>query len=129
VVATGEALVEDVAPELTGLIDIANTWLAEIVKAQTLGVAAASTQNTGVTKAAIVVNTLTPQVLAWAADNKYPVPDAATILKASNGLYDFLNAFETVTVSTPVVNPPAPVTGVPVQVVAQAAQTGSVVGK
>jgi hypothetical protein len=79
VIVAGEAIVEDVFPAATGLINIVNSWIAEAIKLQAMGDAAGATVGSDTTKATAVLSTLTPAVLAWATANKLPAPTAATL--------------------------------------------------
>lgn len=93
VIAAGEAVIEDAFPAATGAINLANTWVTEIFKADALAEGAAATGGTAdTTKAAAVISVLTPQVLAWAAANKLPVPKASNIQAANDALVTFLEA-------------------------------------
>lgn len=93
VITAGEGLVEDVFPQATGVINLANSWLTEIIKEEALAAGAASQTGSGAVKAASVIATVTPSVLAFATANKLPTPTAAQLQVASNGLVAFLNAF------------------------------------
>ena len=91
VIASGEGIVEAIDPALTGVIALANTWLVEIIKSEALATAAAAQNGSGTQKAASVINSLTPEVLAFAVQNKLPTPTATQIQNASNYLVAFLN--------------------------------------
>jgi hypothetical protein len=91
VIKTGEAIVEAIYPAADGALTLANGWLTEIIKAESMAAAAGQQTGSGVQKAAIVINTMTPEVLAFAAANKLPIPDATQIQKASDSLVAFLN--------------------------------------
>jgi hypothetical protein len=91
VVAAGETVIETVLPQATAAINLANNWMAEIIKTESLAVAAGSQTGSGATKSAAVISTITPQVLSFAAANGYPVPNATQITTASNALVLFLN--------------------------------------
>ena len=98
VVAAGEAVVEDVDPALTGLINLANTYLQEIFKTEALATAAGAQSGTGLQKSAAVVTALTPSVLAYAKSAGLPAPTATEIGSATNGLVMFLNSLSGATV-------------------------------
>jgi len=93
IIATGEAVATAIDPALSGVFSIANNWLTEIIKLQALGSAAGDTPGSDTVKSAAVISTLTPQILAWAAANKMPVPDSAQIQTANDALVAFLDAF------------------------------------
>lgn len=92
VIGTGEAIAETIYPGLTGIINIANNWLAEIIKAETLAAAAGQQDGSGIQKAAIATSTITPQIVQFAQANGLPSPTATQILAANNALVAFLNA-------------------------------------
>jgi len=66
ILSTGEGVVEAIDPALDGVVNLTNTWLQEIFKAQALATAASANATGGVQKAAMVLNTVTPQVIAFA---------------------------------------------------------------
>lgn len=94
IIATGETAVETIAPQLTGLINLANSGLAEIVKIEALAAGAAAQNGTGAQKLTAVIASTTPAILAYAEANGLPVPTAANIQNAVNGLVAFANALE-----------------------------------
>ena len=100
IVGVVEGVVEAVDPAFDGVVSITNTWLQEIYKAQALATAAAAGATGGAQKAAMVLNTLTPQVIAFAEANKLPVPTGNDLLIANNALVAFLNALGAGTASS-----------------------------
>lgn len=94
VITAGEGAVETIAPQLTGLINLANSGLVEIVKIEALAAGAAAQNGTGAQKLTAVVATTTPAILAYAEANGLPVPTATSIQNAINGLVAFANALE-----------------------------------
>jgi hypothetical protein len=93
IVGAGEAVAEAVCPALDGVLGITNTWLQEIYKAQALATAAGATGTAGgAQKAAMVLNALSPQVLAFAKTQGLPTPTATDLQTANNALVAFLNA-------------------------------------
>ncbi len=93
IVAAGEAVVETVVPGTTGFVTLANTWLTEIVKSETLAAAAGEQQGTGTQKASLVLSAVTPQALQFAQANGLPAPTAAKLVEANTALVAFANAF------------------------------------
>ena len=93
IIATGETLVESVYPPLTGAINLANSWMVEIVKDEALAAAAGQQVGSGEQKAAAVISTITPAALAFAQQNGLPAPTAAQLAAANTALVAFLNAF------------------------------------
>ena len=94
VIATGEALVEAAVPQAAGLINIANAWMTEIIKDETLAAQAGAQNGTGTQKAAMVLNTVTPQVVAFFERRKLAAPTATQLQAANTALVAFLNAFD-----------------------------------
>lgn len=94
VITAGEGAVETFEPGLTGLINLANSGLAEIVKVEAIAAGAATQNGTGAQKLTAVVAATTPAVLSYAEANGLPVPTATQIQTAVNGLVAFANALE-----------------------------------
>ena len=92
VVNAGEALVEDAFPAATGAINLANTWLVEIFKAEALGEAAGTATGTDTQKAAAVIASVTPSVLTFAKTQGLGTPTAANLQSANDALVTFLEA-------------------------------------
>ena len=89
--AIGEAVVSDVDPALADIAPIINSWTQEIFKAESLAAAAGSQNGTGAQKAAIVLSSVTPQVLQFAAANGLAAPTGAALQTANSLLVQFLN--------------------------------------
>jgi hypothetical protein len=94
IIGAGESLAEAVDPGLSGIIGVANNWLAEIIKTEALASAASQQAGTGTQKAAITLAAVTPGVLTFAKQQGLPTPTAAKILTANNALVAFLNALD-----------------------------------
>lgn len=92
VIATGEALAEAIYPPATAIVNITNTWLKEAIKAEALASAAGETSGSGPQKAAMVISAVTPQVLAFAAQNGLPEPTADKLGAANTALIAFIDA-------------------------------------
>lgn len=107
IITTGEGIVEDIDPPLTGLINLANLGLAEIVKVEALAASASQQTGSGPLKLIAVTEALTPQILDYAQKNGLSTPTAAQIQAAINGLVAFGNALEAAPVATPAPIPPA----------------------
>jgi hypothetical protein len=99
VIATGEGLVTAIDPGAQGIVTLANAWMQEIIKTEALAAAAGVQNGSGTQKAAAVIASISPEVLAFAQVNKLPAPTAAQIQTASNALVAFLNAFGASTVA------------------------------
>lgn len=93
IIATGEGVVEAFVPGATGLINLANSWLTEIVTSETLAAAAGAQNGTGAQKAALVLGAVTPQALQFAQANGLPAPTAAQLAAANTALVAFANSF------------------------------------
>jgi hypothetical protein len=92
VLSAGEGVVEAVDPALDGVVNLTNTWLQEIFKAQALATAASASATGGVQKSAMVLNTVAPQVIAFATAQGLPIPTGVELQNANNALVAFLNA-------------------------------------
>jgi len=105
IITTGEILAETAAtainPALAGISPIINAWTQEIFKAEALGASAVAGAETNTAKSAAVLTSVTPQVLAWAAQNKLPAPTDAKLQQANDALVAFLNAFDSNEPATP----------------------------
>lgn len=88
--ALGEAVVDTANPGLIGLNPIIDAWTKEIFKTQALAAAAGQADGNGAQKAAMVISSVTPQVLQFAEANKMPVPTGDRLLQANTLLYNFL---------------------------------------
>ena len=94
IVGAEEAAVEAFVPGATGLINLANIWLTEAVKTETLAVAAGSAATgNGAQKAALTIAAVGPQAAQFAAANGLPSPTSAQLTAANNALVAFANAF------------------------------------
>jgi hypothetical protein len=93
IIRTGEAVVEAIDPALDGVITLTNTWVQEIYKAQALANAAGATGTTGSTqKSALVLNAVTPQVLAFLKTQGLAPANSTQLQAANDALVAFLNA-------------------------------------
>lgn len=92
IIRTGEAVVEAIDPALDGVVTLTNTWLQEIYKAQALAVAAAAGSTGGTQKSAMVLNAMTPQVLAFLKTQGLAPANSAQLQVANDALVAFLNA-------------------------------------
>lgn len=91
-IVAGESIAEFAFPAATGLINLANIGLTEIIKVETLGTAA-STAATGnsTQKAAAAVVALAPEVLAYAEANGFSKPTGDQVQQMVNLLVAFGN--------------------------------------
>jgi hypothetical protein len=94
IVNTAEGVVEAIEPGTAGLINLANSWLTEIVKSESLAAAAGQATGSGAQKASMVLSTVTPQVIAFLQANGITTAPTAAELNAANAaLVAFANAF------------------------------------
>jgi hypothetical protein len=91
--AAGEGIVEAIVPGTAGAITLANTWLMEIIKTQTLATSAGAEAGSSTQKAALAIQAVAPQALQFAQVNGLPAPTAAKLQAANDALVAFLNAF------------------------------------
>lgn len=89
--ALGEGIVDAIDPALSGLNPIINNWTQEIFKAESLAAAAGSQNGTGAQKSALVLSSVTPQVLQFAEANGLPTPTGSELQTANSLLVQFLN--------------------------------------
>ena len=108
-VVTGVETASEAVATVAGLgapvqdgINLLNTWMAEIVKAQALGEAAAETGTAegNTTKAAAVLNAMVPQVATFAQTQGMSATSAANMTIINNALVTALNALGTSTAPT-----------------------------
>jgi hypothetical protein len=99
IVGAGEAVVEVAAPGTAGFINLANNWLTEIVKTETLATAANVGTGSDAQKAALTLSAIVPQALSFAQANGLPAPTAAQLQAANTALVAFANAFTTAPVA------------------------------
>jgi hypothetical protein len=108
VILTGEAAVETIFPAATGLINLANAGLAEILKVEALATGAAIQNGSGLQKLTAVTTAIAPEVLAYAQQHGLATPTSTEIQTAVNGLVAFANALNgaaSVTVPVTLVKP------------------------
>lgn len=91
-VIVGESVINSAEPALAGLAPIVNGWMEEIFKAEALGQAAGAGADTNTQKAAAVLSSVTPQVIAFATANKLSIPTGDKLQAANDALVAFLNA-------------------------------------
>ena len=92
-IQTGGAVVEAIAPALTGIVTLAEGWIKNAFTVESLAVAAAAQNGTSAQKAAAVMQNMTPAVLQYAQQAGLPKPTAEQIQAANNAIVAFLNAF------------------------------------
>lgn len=95
VITAGEGVAETIFPQITGIVNLANTYINEALKTEALAAGAAQQNGTGVQKLAAVTSAVTPAVLAYAKEAGLAIPTATEIQNAANSIVGFLNAFGT----------------------------------
>jgi hypothetical protein len=102
IVTAAEGVVETIEPGSAGLINLANSWLTEIIKSETLAAAAGEATGSGSQKAAMVLSAVTPQVTSFLLANGITsAPTAAELNAANAALVAFANAFNVPNATTP----------------------------
>lgn len=96
VITSGEKLAEVIVPGATPVINLANSWMTQILTTQALAAAAEEQPGTGAQKAAAVIAAISPQVVSL-----FPAINSAQIAAANDSLVAFLNALGTATVPAP----------------------------
>lgn len=89
-----EAGVEIAVPASTGLINIANTYLTEIIKTETLAAAAGAQEGTNEQKLAVAIGATTPQALAFAEQHGLEQPTGADIQRGIDLMVEFANLWK-----------------------------------
>jgi hypothetical protein len=93
IIKTGEGVVEAIYPPATAIINVANTWLTEILKTQALATAAGAQSGSNTQKAAAALNSAAPQMIAFAQQYGLPTPTAEQLQSGNAALVAFLNSF------------------------------------
>src|ERR1700676_3911714 len=91
IVGVVEGAVETAVPATTAVFTLVNNWMTEAIEVETMAAAASQQTGSGMQKSAMVLNTMTPQILAFAASQNYPVPNAAKITEINSAIVNVLN--------------------------------------
>lgn len=92
VISAGEAVVETVAPNSIPLVNLVNAWMQKAFTVEALAVAAGQSSGTGADKAALVMQSITPQVLTYAQQSGMAPRTASQIQAANDGLITIIKA-------------------------------------
>ena len=92
IVTTGETVLETVVPNSIPIVNLANTWFQKAFTVEALAVAASQSSGTGADKAALVMSTVTPQVLQYAQQEGIQPRTAAQIQAANDAIVAFIKA-------------------------------------
>jgi hypothetical protein len=79
-------------PAIAGAETLFNSWLAEVVKTETLAAAADQQTGSGVQKAAAVIAAMTPQAITFAQHNGLAAPTAESLQTINTSVVAVLNA-------------------------------------
>jgi hypothetical protein len=107
VIKVGENVVEDVFPGATGVVNIINAFANEAIKTEGIAEAAGQAAGTGTQKAVIVLQTVTPEILAFAQQYGLPTPTAATLAQVNTAIVTALNLLTAATPATTTTAPTA----------------------
>jgi hypothetical protein len=89
IITEGENVVKVIDPALSGIIDLADSWLRKVITTETLATAAGSQSGSGVQKAAAVLTAMQPEISVY-----FPGATATQLQNANKAIVDFLNAFD-----------------------------------
>lgn len=92
IVATGETVLEAVLPASIPIVDLMNAWLAKAFAVESLAVTAGQSSGTGADKAALAIQTITPQILTYAQQEGLQPRTAAQIQAANDAIVAFIKA-------------------------------------
>jgi hypothetical protein len=106
IVSAVETGIELEVPASVGVINLVNTFGEEVFKAEMIGVAAGDTADTNSGKAAMVLSTVTPQILSFAQAQGLNAPTADKIAAFNDQLVAFFNAFTVKDANTTTANVP-----------------------
>ncbi len=91
-VAAGEAVIETIYPASEPIVALFNAWAKKAYAVEALAVAASQSTGTGVAKASLAMQTVTPQVLAYAQAEGLAPRTAAQIQAANDAVVAFIKA-------------------------------------
>jgi hypothetical protein len=92
VIGTGEGIIEAVLPISIPIVSLFNSWFQKAYTVEALAVAANQGTGSGVDKAALAIQTVTPQVLQYAVQEGLAPRTAEQIQKANDAVLAFINA-------------------------------------
>jgi len=92
VIATGEAVLEDIMPASAPIVDLFNSWAAKAYNVEALAVAAGKAQGSGPDKAVAVNEAILPDILTYAVQEGLSPRTADQITAANNAVIAFINA-------------------------------------
>lgn len=95
VITDAGAVLEAVDPGLTGLVNLAETYIKQAFTVESLAAGAAAQTGSGTQKLAAVVAAVTPAALQYALASGLPAPTEIEIQAQVNAIVAFLNAIPT----------------------------------
>lgn len=116
VIAAAEGVAETFDPALTGIINLANSWITKAITTESLAVAAGQQNGSSTQKAAAVMAAMGPEISQY-----FPAATATEISNANTAIVNFLNSFNT---PSTVVAPLVPGSGVTQSPVVSASPAG-----
>jgi hypothetical protein len=102
VVSIVEGAVESFVPQTIPLVNLINSWGQKAFAVEALAVAAGQSSGNGAQKAAMVISSITPEVLQYATDSGLSPRTADQITAANTALVTLIKALtDPPTVTTP----------------------------
>jgi hypothetical protein len=92
VIGTGEGVIEAILPISIPIVSLFNSWFQKAYTVEALAVAAGQASGTGVDKAALAIQTITPQILQYAQQEGLKDRTAAQIQAANDAVVAFIKA-------------------------------------
>lgn len=92
VIGTGEGVLEAVLPITIPIVTLFNSWFQKAYVVEGLAVAAGQAKGSGLDKASLAIQTITPQVLDYAAQEGLKPRTAQQIQAANDAVVAFINA-------------------------------------
>lgn len=92
IIGTGEGLLETALPVTIPIVSLFNSWFQKAYTVEALAVAAGKGTGSGIDKASLAIQTITPQVLQYAQQEGLGARTAAQIQAANDAIVAFINA-------------------------------------
>ena len=101
VIGTGEGILEAVLPVTIPIVSLFNSWFQKAYVVEGLAVAAGKSTGSGLDKASLAIQTVTPQVLTYAQQEGLKPRTAQQIQAANDAVVAFINAMTADAAPTP----------------------------